>query len=337
MFEDWLSLNSVNSSVPARIKANSLTTSSTVVDQQQQQKIKNNDSTIRIFISSTFSDMSRERDLIATRIAPRVNKFSEGLGITTSVIDMRWGVTAEQTQAHDTVSVCLDQVLKSDIMIVFCGHRYGWHVCDQHQQNQSSNNELLTKSILHAAESVSGVNWLQPVLENNHNSSNNRIGKFLLTSSVTELEIRTAFMKERSVLLKPSPSNIHVFLRNQSLKSETEDCEIAKSRLMTMRTALSLLPNTRKYENLARNNNTTTTTSAEQQQQYTSSSSSSSSAAVLKNANELEEEIFKAICESIYNVFPDRRARAKPRKWERETQIQQVLADRSLNGFCDDF
>lgn len=389
IFEDWLLLNANNNN-----NSNSSSSSSNNNNNKTSSSVhgfithhqKSNDATIRIFISSTFSDMSKERDLIATRVAPRVNKFSESLGITTTFVDLRWGVTTEQTEANDTVSVCLDQVLKSDIMIVFCGHRYGWHVCDDVNNNDNNNNEtdettdqdgnnrkrrgvgrlnekndLLTKSILHAAEALSTeeMKWLQPVLalanHNNHKKNHNETfassssasslltAKLLIRSSVTELEIRAAFMKERFLNsnipknnndVNPNKSNIHIFLRTQSLKSETEDCEVARSRLNALRNALSVLPNAKKYDNLSKNNNNS---SVNQTSSDYSSSSSSSTGIIIKNSNSLEEEIFKAICESIFNVFPDRRGKEKPRKWEREGQIQQVLADRSLQGFCEDF
>lgn len=349
--------------------------------------VKSMQSTIRVFISSTFSDMARERDLIASRVAPRICKFSESLGITTTFVDLRWGVTTDQVESNDAVFVCLDQVLKSDIVLVFCGHRYGWHVCDddddgdddhggrhdgkerderreQQQRQREVGNKRLSQSIFHAADALSNdLPWLQPVLslarhhqlfhQHERTLGNNindiTLGKYLLRSSVTELEIRCALLmntkgnnnnnnNKNNNNCNTNNNNVHVFLRSQSQKSQVEECCQGKSRLNSMRNALACLPTARWYANLSCKGPQTTTsnsisTSSDSQQQPHDISS------VIKSASALEEEIYQAICESIFNIFPDRRQKdkQKPRKWERESQIQHVLADRSLIGFCDDF
>ncbi len=80
------------------------------------------------FISSTFADMTNERNLMVYNVLPRVKKWAFDRGIIFDIIDLRWGINDEQAKdLHHTIKLCLQRVKDSDpIFICFLGERYGW-------------------------------------------------------------------------------------------------------------------------------------------------------------------------------------------------------------------
>ena len=52
---------------------------------------------IRVFVFSTFRDMQAERDELVKRIFPQLRKLCESRGVTWGEVDLRWGMTDEQT------------------------------------------------------------------------------------------------------------------------------------------------------------------------------------------------------------------------------------------------
>jgi hypothetical protein len=50
--------------------------------------------TFRIFISSTFSDLKAERNVLQTYVCPWLRELHARLGCRSQVIDLRWGVRA---------------------------------------------------------------------------------------------------------------------------------------------------------------------------------------------------------------------------------------------------
>lgn len=82
-----------------------------------------------IFVSSTFRDFHRERDLLRSRIIPEVNDTAKEYGEFVNLCDLRWGVdTSGNEDPEQTVlSVCLDEIDRSrPYMLVFLGERYGY-------------------------------------------------------------------------------------------------------------------------------------------------------------------------------------------------------------------
>lgn len=67
---------------------------------------------IAIFLSSTFTDMSIERDLLMEDVYPYLREFCRRLGYTFGVADMRWGVRDEMTDEHQAVEICVTEVLR---------------------------------------------------------------------------------------------------------------------------------------------------------------------------------------------------------------------------------
>ncbi|GFR74146.1 NACHT and WD repeat domain-containing protein 1 [Elysia marginata] len=89
-------------------------------------------SMVRIFLSSTFSDMRAERNTLATRAYPKLRDFCAQMGLSFQVVDLRWGVTAEATNNHLTTKICLlelencKKISLGPSCIALIGNRYGY-------------------------------------------------------------------------------------------------------------------------------------------------------------------------------------------------------------------
>ena len=82
---------------------------------------------IRIFISSTFLDMQRERDILNQDIFPIIRGECDKLGVPFTVIDLRWGITEEDQAKGNVVDLCLEEIKHcKPYFIGLVGNRYGW-------------------------------------------------------------------------------------------------------------------------------------------------------------------------------------------------------------------
>ena len=64
------------------------------------------DRKIQLFVSSTFMDMKRERDLLHDLVFPKVKAHCKTLGIDFHPIDLRWGIQEEASNHHPPPSSC---------------------------------------------------------------------------------------------------------------------------------------------------------------------------------------------------------------------------------------
>lgn len=80
---------------------------------------------VRIFLSSTFSDMQEERsELVKTFEMLKVEAAKRNVSL--SVVDLRWGVTEEETKSGKVISVCLNEIENSHpFFIGLLGSNYG--------------------------------------------------------------------------------------------------------------------------------------------------------------------------------------------------------------------
>eukprot|EP00002_Diphylleia_rotans_P013202 TRINITY_DN2571_c0_g1_i3.p1 TRINITY_DN2571_c0_g1~~TRINITY_DN2571_c0_g1_i3.p1 ORF type:complete len:2315 (+),score=509.23 TRINITY_DN2571_c0_g1_i3:93-7037(+) len=81
---------------------------------------------VRIFLSSTFRDMQRERDRFFQYGAIELKKFAKALMIELVFIDLRWGLTAEDSGSGKVVIRCCESIEKCPYFVCFLGSRYGW-------------------------------------------------------------------------------------------------------------------------------------------------------------------------------------------------------------------
>ena len=85
---------------------------------------------IRVFLSSTFKDMHKERDHLLKHVFPSIRERCAERGVGFTEIDLRWGVTEEEAKNGTTVAICLSEIDRCrgfpPFFIGFLGERYGW-------------------------------------------------------------------------------------------------------------------------------------------------------------------------------------------------------------------
>lgn len=71
---------------------------------------------VAVFLSSTFTDLSVERNHIMNQVTPVLNKYCLQNKLTFRFIDMRWGVRDEASVDHTTEEIVLDalRIAKDD-------------------------------------------------------------------------------------------------------------------------------------------------------------------------------------------------------------------------------
>jgi nephrocystin-3 len=82
---------------------------------------------IRVFLSSTLIDFQEERRLLVQQVFPRLRRRARTRGVELVDVDLRWGVTAEQAERGETLSICLAEIDRCrPYFIGMLGERYGW-------------------------------------------------------------------------------------------------------------------------------------------------------------------------------------------------------------------
>jgi hypothetical protein len=82
---------------------------------------------VYVFISSTFNDMHAERDFLVKSVFPELSEWCEEHKLRLVDIDLRWGVTAADSEAKNTVKACLRNIDECrPFFLCFLGQRRGW-------------------------------------------------------------------------------------------------------------------------------------------------------------------------------------------------------------------
>jgi nephrocystin-3 len=82
---------------------------------------------IRVFVSSTFRDLTNEREFLIKRIFPELRRYARERELEFTEIDLRWGLTEEDATFGRIVHTCLDEIDRcSPFFICIFGDRYGW-------------------------------------------------------------------------------------------------------------------------------------------------------------------------------------------------------------------
>jgi len=90
-----------------------------------------NTKTFRLFISSTFNDFRREREVLQTEVFPHIKEYCAKKGYVFQPIDLRWGINEEAQLDQKTLELCLDEVRSCKAypypnFLLMLGDRYGW-------------------------------------------------------------------------------------------------------------------------------------------------------------------------------------------------------------------
>ena len=87
---------------------------------------------IRVFVSSTFSDLKVDRDALQQRVFPKLEQLCLKEGFQFQAIDLRWGVSREAALDHRTMRICFQELRRSQDVspepnfLILLGTRYGW-------------------------------------------------------------------------------------------------------------------------------------------------------------------------------------------------------------------
>ena len=96
---------------------------------------------LRVFISSTFNDLEKERSLLMTRVFPKLIQVASERSVVLTPVDLRWGITANGEEKDiftaKVVDICLKEIDAAQCFIGIIGERYGW--CPDSQDLSKSN------------------------------------------------------------------------------------------------------------------------------------------------------------------------------------------------------
>jgi nephrocystin-3 len=86
---------------------------------------------VRIFISSTFRDFMAERDELVKKVFPELRRRCKDRFVEIVEVDLRWGITEDQSRAGATLKICLQEIDRCRpsapvFFIGLLGERYGW-------------------------------------------------------------------------------------------------------------------------------------------------------------------------------------------------------------------
>ncbi len=82
---------------------------------------------VRVFVSSTFRDMVEERNELMTQVWPQLRRFCRERQVELVEVDLRWGISEEQSTRRETLKLCLDEIRACrPFFIGLLGERYGW-------------------------------------------------------------------------------------------------------------------------------------------------------------------------------------------------------------------
>ncbi|KAI1303164.1 NACHT and WD repeat domain-containing protein 2 [Halotydeus destructor] len=138
---------------------------------------------VRIFTSSTFTDMSLERNTLMEEVYPKLKEYcKQRHGLEFQVVDMRWGVRDEATDDHMTTQLCMNELRNCQRLsvgpnfVTFLGQKYGYRpiptyieasefhkLCDALVELQITEVELLSLWYREDTNAVPATFILQPI------------------------------------------------------------------------------------------------------------------------------------------------------------------------------
>ncbi len=94
----------------------------------------NNSKTFRLFISSTFSDFKKEREILHKNVFPKIEAYCIENNLVFQPVDLRWGVNNEAQLDQKTLEICLEEVkackhFPHPNFLIMAGDRYGYVPC----------------------------------------------------------------------------------------------------------------------------------------------------------------------------------------------------------------
>jgi nephrocystin-3 len=212
-------------------------------EQNVESSKQENQRVMRVFISSTFRDMMRERDLLVKEVFPALRRICAKRFVTFTEVDLRWGITEEQAAEGKVLPLCLAEIERSrPYFLGLLGERYGW--IPDTIPAEVIEKEPWLKEHLHDRKSVTELEILHGVLNNpdmrGHASFYFRDPAYVGNSSLTEEE--RPEMVERDI-----PAEVEKFGPEEAARRTEE----RKGKLAALKQQIrdSKLPLVEPYEN----------------------------------------------------------------------------------------
>ena len=76
---------------------------------------------VRVFFSSPFGGLEEERELLTKQYWPELAHLCQKSGYEFVPVDMRWGITTELSSEAATITICLRELDRSDVIVGFFG------------------------------------------------------------------------------------------------------------------------------------------------------------------------------------------------------------------------
>ncbi|MDR2019519.1 MAG: DUF4062 domain-containing protein, partial [Treponema sp.] len=155
---------------------------------------------IRVFISSTFRDMHAERTHLVTRVFPSLRRYCEERDVSLFELDLRWGISEEESKQGKVVDICLKEIQKTKpFFIGLLGERYGWVPSEEERQAIAGNTSVFKD-----------YPWVQDELNKG--------------TSITEIEIQEGVLQAKEKI------NACFYFRSSKMKTPPEFSEEPGSR-----------------------------------------------------------------------------------------------------------
>lgn len=154
---------------------------------------------IRLFLSSTFRDMEKERHELLTRVFPLFRQRCLERQVVFSEIDLRWGITEEDARNGQTVQICLQEIERcralgiQPFFIGFIAERYGWvpqpHELERYWQSTDNADNPYARRIetaLKARISVTELEMRFGFMDNDDHAAARRVQLYFRDPELTQ-------------------------------------------------------------------------------------------------------------------------------------------------------
>jgi len=96
-----------------------------------EKDLKNDSNTVRLYLSSSFTDMKFERDCIVGLLVPRIRQYCREHGLSFRMTDMRWALSDSTNDSRDVslgeLQACKDRSTSHSFNFIgILGNRYGF-------------------------------------------------------------------------------------------------------------------------------------------------------------------------------------------------------------------
>ncbi len=137
---------------------------------------------IRVFLSSTFADMDKERSYFNEVIAPKISRMCSDRGVSFFSVDLRWGITKEEQIDGKVLPICLSEIDKCrPYFIGIIGNRYGSILENVPEKISQSIPWLNGKE----GNSITEIEMLYAVLDHSRDSSANNSAFYIRSEKLS--------------------------------------------------------------------------------------------------------------------------------------------------------